>query len=208
MVESAPAGGAGHFGEVWDGLTAFADMIVCEGEKRGLVGPRELDRLWTRHILNSAAVLDYIPRAGSVIDVGSGAGFPGLVVAICRPECTVTLVDSMERRCIWLSDAIEELGLSNAEVINARSESLPATVRADVVTARAVARLKKLLGWTMPLVGAGGSLIALKGVSVDEEIDEAVAELKRYRAAFADVHVVQQFGSEERTHVLEVRKKA
>ena len=207
MVESAPDGGGEHFGSAWDQLNQFADMIVREGEKRGLVGPRELDRLWTRHILNSSAVLDFVPEAGSVIDVGSGAGFPGLVVAICRPKCSVTLVDSMERRCTWLEDAVDELGLQNTQVLHGRSENLIGHVSADIVTARAVARLRKLLGWTMPLLSSGGSLLALKGVSVDEEIDEAIPELRRYKAAFADVHAVTPFGSHEETQVLEVRKK-
>lgn len=207
MVESAPDGGSEHFGLVWDQLNQFADMIVREGEKRGLVGPRELDRLWTRHILNSSAVLDFVPEAGSVIDVGSGAGFPGLVVAICRPRCSVTLVDSMERRCTWLEDAVDELGLQNTQILHGRSENLIGHVSADIVTARAVARLRKLLGWTMPLLSSGGSLLALKGVSVDEEIDEAIPELRRYKAAFADVHAVTPFGTHEETQVLEVRKK-
>ena len=207
MVESAPDGGGEHFGSAWDQLNQFADMIVREGEKRGLVGPRELDRLWTRHILNSSAVLDFVPEAGSVIDVGSGAGFPGLVVAICRPKCSVTLVDSMERRCTWLEDAVDELGLQNTQILHGRSENLIGHVSADIVTARAVARLRKLLGWTMPLLSSGGSLLALKGVSVDEEIDEAIPELRRYKAAFADVHAVTPFGTHEETQVLEVRKK-
>ena len=207
MVESAPDGGGEHFGSAWDQLNQFADMIVREGEKRGLVGPRELDRLWTRHILNSSAVLDFVPEAGSVIDVGSGAGFPGLVVAICRPKCSVTLVDSMERRCTWLEDAVDELGMQNTQVLHGRSENLIGHVSADIVTARAVARLRKLLGWTMPLLSSGGSLLALKGVSVDEEIDEAIPELRRYKAAFADVHAVTPFGTHEETQVLEVRKK-
>ena len=124
MVESAPDGGGEHFGSAWDQLNQFADMIVREGEKRGLVGPRELDRLWTRHILNSSAVLDFVPEAGSVIDVGSGAGFPGLVVAICRPKCSVTLVDSMERRCTWLEDAVDELGLQADDLRRTRQDIL------------------------------------------------------------------------------------
>lgn len=207
MVESAPVGGAEHFGTAWDQLNLFADMIVREGEVRGLVGPRELDRLWTRHILNSAAVLDFIPTEGTIIDVGSGAGFPGLVVAICRQDCRVNLVDSMERRCDWLRDAVDELSLNNVVVTNARSESLVGKVSADVVTARAVARVNKLLGWTMPLLKPGGSLIALKGVSVDSEIDDAVPQLKKFKAAYADVHAVTPFGTVESTNVLEIRKK-
>ena len=207
-VELPPEGGSSHFGaETWGRLLQFAEMLVREGELRGLVGPRELERLWTRHILNSTAVLDYIPDGASVGDVGSGAGFPGLVVAIARPDSRVTLIDSMDRRCEWLRDAVAELGLSNVSVRHGRSEEFRGRFMADVVTARAVANLKKLLPWTMPLVRPGGSLVGLKGVRVDDEIDDAVKELRLYRAAWADVHVVTAFGTSEETRVLEVRKK-
>ena len=144
-VESAPLGGAEHFGEAWPKLLQFADMIVREGEKRGLVGPRELERLWSRHILNSTAVLEFIPQGSRVGDVGSGAGFPGLVIAVCRPDCQVTLIDSMERRCEWLLDAIAELELTNVSVKLGRAEEFVGNYSADVVTSRAVAALKKLL---------------------------------------------------------------
>lgn len=207
MVEQAPEGGAEHFGDSWPLLTQFADMIVREGEKRGLVGPRELDRLWTRHILNSTAVLDLIPQGAKVIDVGSGAGFPGLVIAMCRPDCRVTLVDSMERRCTWLQDAIDELGLTQTHVKHARAEDLIGSLSAEIVTARAVARLKKLLPWTLPLVSHQGAVLALKGRSVEEEIDEAVPQLRKYKAAYADVHEVTPFGTDEPTRVAEIGKK-
>lgn len=207
-VELPPAGGSTHFGEeVWAGLTHFADMIVREGELRGLVGPRELERLWTRHLLNSTAVLDYIPEGASIADVGSGAGFPGLVVAIARPDSRVTLIDSMERRCAWLRDAAGELELANVSVRHGRSEEFRGRFLADVVTARAVANLNKLLPWTMPLIKPGGSLVALKGERVNQEIDDAVANLRKYNAQWADVHVVKAFGTDEETRVLEVRKK-
>lgn len=206
-VESAPSGGAEHFGEAWPKLLQFADMIVREGEKRGLVGPRELERLWSRHILNSTAVLEFLPQGSRVGDVGSGAGFPGLVIAICRPDCQVTLIDSMERRCEWLLDATAELGLSNVTVRLGRAEEFAGTFSADVVTSRAVAALKKLLPWTMPLVRKGGSMVALKGIKVDDEIDAAVTQLRKYKAEFADVHVVTPFGCDEETRVLVVKKK-
>lgn len=206
-VESAPLGGAEHFGEAWPRLLQFADMIVREGEKRGLVGPRELERLWSRHILNSTAVLEFIPQGSCVGDVGSGAGFPGLVIAVCRPDCQVTLIDSMERRCEWLLDAIAELELTNVSVKLGRAEEFVGNYSADVVTSRAVAALKKLLPWTMPLLRKGGSMVALKGIRVDDEIDAAVAQLRKYKAEFADVHVVTPFGCDEETRVLVVKKK-
>ena len=207
-VESPPEGGAEHFGKAWPGLSHFADMIVREGEKRGLVGPRELERIWSRHILNSTAVLDYVPQGASVGDVGAGAGFPGLVVAICRPDTKVTLIDSLERRCEWLVDAIAELELTNVTVKLGRAEEFAGHYSADIVTSRAVAALKKLLPWTMPLLRPGGSMVALKGVKVDDEIDAAVTQLRKYRAEYADVHVVTPFGCDEETRVLVVKKKA
>ncbi|MCF2707194.1 16S rRNA (guanine(527)-N(7))-methyltransferase RsmG [Arcanobacterium haemolyticum] len=208
MVEVEPAGGAEHFGDQqWSLLTDFAGMLVDEGEKRGLVGPRELDRLWTRHILNSTAISGFVPEGARVADVGSGAGFPGLVLAMIRPDTKLILIDSMERRCQWLRDVCSELNIGNVEVKLGRSEEFFRQVQVDIVTARAVAALKKLLGWTMPLLKPGGSLVALKGIKVDDEIDAAIPELRKYRAQWADVHVVTPFGCDEATRVLEVRKK-
>ena len=192
FVEAPPEGGASHFGtDPWQKLVDYAGMLEREGELRGLLGPRELGRLWTRHVLNSTAILDFIPFEAKVVDVGSGAGFPGIVAAIVR----------------WLNDVVKALSLSNVKVVHARSEDLIGKVDADVVTARAVAALKKLLPWTMPLLKGGGSLLALKGAHVDDEIDGAIHLLRKYRAKWADVHVVTPFGTTEETRVLEIRKK-
>lgn len=207
-VEAPPEGGASQFGDdVWDQLLSYAGMIEKEGELRGLVGPRELQRLWTRHILNSTAILPFIPAGVDVVDVGSGAGFPGIVAAIVRKDLRFLLVDSMERRVQWLNDVVATLSIPNVEVIHARSEDLINAVRADVVTARAVAVLKNLIPLTMPLLKGGGSLVALKGVRVDSEIDEAITILREYNAKWADVHFVTPFGTHEETRVLEIRKK-
>ena len=208
FVEAPPEGGASHFGtDPWQKLVDYAGMLEREGELRGLLGPRELGRLWTRHVLNSTAILDFIPFEAKVVDVGSGAGFPGIVAAIVRKDLRLVLVDSMERRTRWLNDVVKALSLSNAKVVHARSEDLVGKMDADVVTARAVAALKKLLPWTMPLLKGGGSLLALKGAHVDDEIDGAIHLLRKYRAKWADVHVVTPFGTTEETRVLEIRKK-
>lgn len=207
-VEAPPNGGASHFGEeIWEKLEHFASMIEREGEKRGLVGPRELERLWTRHILNSTAILDFIPKKIHLVDVGSGAGFPGLIAAITRPDLRVTLIDSMERRCVWLNDAIKELSLENVKVRHGRSENFVGHLQGGVVTARAVASLKKLLPWTMPLLHGGGQLVTLKGARVDQEIHEADAALRAFRAQWVDVHEVVPFGTQEPTMVLVVQKQ-
>ena len=206
-AEAPPAGGASQFGDdAWDQLLSYAGMIEKEGELRGLVGPRELQRLWTRHILNSTAILPFISAGVDVVDVGSGAGFPGIVAAIVRKDLRFLLVDSMERRVQWLNDVVATLSIPNVEVIHARSEDLINAVRADVVTARAVAVLKNLIPLTMPLLKGGGSLVALKGVRVDNEIDEAITVLREYNAKWADVHFVTPFGTREETRVLEIRK--
>ncbi len=206
--EPAPLGGAEHFGPAWDQLLGYASLLEREGERQGLIGPREGQRLWTRHILNSTAILEYVSENARVIDVGSGAGFPGIVLAVLRPDTRVTLVESMERRCTWLSLVARELQLANVKVAHARSEELHGKMVADVVTARAVAALNKLLPMTMPLVKRGGSLVALKGARIDEEIAASDRELRRARAQWVDVHLVTPFGCDEATRVVEVRKQA
>ena len=202
-----PEGGAEHFGaEAWDKLVAFYDLLLAEGELRGLVGPREMDKLWERHILNSTAIDDFVPEGARLSDVGSGAGFPGLVMACIRPDLKVTLIESMQRRTEWLEYAAEKLGLENVRVIRSRAEDLKGKHSADVVTCRAVAALKKLVPWTLPLVKSGGSLVALKGERAGQEIDDATNELKRYRVKWAEVHQVPVWGADESTHVVELRK--
>ena len=150
----------------------FHDDLVAKGETLGLVGPREIDRLWTRHIINSALVGTML-TGNTLADIGSGAGFPGLVVAIMRPDVQCVLIEPMERRAKWLVDEAQSLGLDNVEVIRARAEDVPARIRCHTVTARAVSALKKLIPLALPLCEAGGELLFLKGQRVDEEIAAA-----------------------------------
>ena len=160
-------------------LTAYAELLADAGVERGLIGPREVPRLWERHLLNCAVVVD--PAAGLVdhgariADVGSGAGLPGLVWALSRPDVHVVLVEPLLRRSTFLSEAIETLGLSDrVEVWRGRGEEATAEVApVDVVTARAVAPLERLIGWTVPLLANGGRLVALKGSSATQELAEA-----------------------------------
>ncbi len=208
QTELPPIEGDKHFGvEIWEQLLAFSRLIEAEGELRGLVGPREMSKLWSRHILNSTAIIDFIPKNAELVDVGSGAGFPGLITAIVRPDLHVNLVDSLGRRTDWLSFVVLELGLSNVSVFNQRSEDLFGTISADVVTARAVAALKKLIPWTMPLLRSGGQLVALKGGRAEQEIEDADKILRKYDAQWVDVHDVDVWGSDEGTRVLVVQKK-
>jgi 16S rRNA (guanine527-N7)-methyltransferase len=164
-------------------LEAYADFLATEGVVRGLIGPREVPRLWDRHLVNCGLLAPLVPAAATVADLGSGAGLPGLVLAIARPDVRVTLVEPMARRVAFLGEACARLGLEEVEVVRERAEQWTAQRRFDVVTARALAALPKLLGWAMPLVADNGQLLAMKGSSAAEEIAAAGADLRRWRAS-------------------------
>lgn len=184
-VEEEPAAAAGLFGERIDTARRFADDLVEHGETLGLIGPRELERLWTRHLLNSALVGTLV-TPGTLADIGSGAGFPGLVVAIMRPDVHCTLIEPMERRVAWLEEEATRLGLTNVEVLRARAQDVPRDRVFDTVTARAVSALKKLVPMTKRLVAPGGQMVFLKGQRLDDEIREAASALTD-----ADLHDIQ-----------------
>ena len=182
------------FGIAFAGAERFAEMLAAEGELRGLVGPRELPRLWTRHIVNSAAVVPFLPARGTVADVGSGAGFPGIVVALLRPDLEVALIEIMERRMDWLGDVINELDLDNVTLQRARTEDVKE--RFDAVTARAVANLTKLVRLTAPLLRQGGSLLALKGARAEVEVEAARHVVRKAGLKPAVIHEVVTPGEE------------
>lgn len=190
------------FGTSASTVQLFAELLELEGEKRGLIGPKESERIWSRHIVNSAALLGFLPPKGTVVDVGSGAGLPGLVIAAARPDLDVTLVEPMERRCEWLAYAADEIGLDNVSIVRDRSENLGRKLRADVVTARAVAALPKLLRLTSKMIAPGGRLLALKGRRAYEEVKDSSLELKK-RHLRADVHEVVSVMDGEVTYVVE-----
>lgn len=171
----------------WDLAVGFADLLATEGVTRGLIGPRETPRLWDRHLVNCAVVGEVIPEGASVCDVGSGAGLPGLVLAIARPDLHVTLVEPLLRRTTFLDEAVRDLGLTNAVVVRGRADALHGEARFDVVTSRAVAPLAKLAGWSLPLVSANGAMLAMKGERAAKEIDEAAEELSRWGCAPAEL---------------------
>lgn len=187
-VEVPSAGARAAFGPGWEKVDAFATMLVAEGELRGLIGPRELPRLWTRHLVNSAAVVPFIRAGESVADVGSGAGFPGIVIAAMLPDSPVHLVETMERRCRWLKDVVSEVGLPNVTVHRARAEELRGVVAVDVVTARAVAALPKLVRWCVPLLKPGGRMLAMKGRQAEAELAEAAAALRKLKIVSQRIH--------------------
>ena len=177
--EAEPAQAAQIFGEQIDVERQFTDNLAKYGEELGLIGPLELPRLWTRHILNCAVVAPLL--RGRVGDVGSGAGLPGLVLAIARPDVDFTLIEPMERRTAWLNDQVAELGLTNVTVVRDRAEDVRRDVLLDQVTARAVSALKKLIPMTAPLVRPGGELVLMKGAGAQAEIEAAAKQIKAFK---------------------------
>lgn len=164
-------------------VLGYAESLATAGVVRGLIGPREVPRIWSRHIVNCALLAPLLPPGSGVCDIGSGAGLPGVVVAIARPDVQVTLVEPLLRRTTFLSEIVEALGLVNVEVVRGRAEALHGARRFDVVTSRAVAPLPRLLDWSMPLVHPHGELIAMKGARVHDEVAEAVDVLRRHGCA-------------------------
>ena len=172
---------------------AFVAILADTGVSHGLIGPREVPRLWDRHVLNCAVIQDAFPPRARVIDVGSGAGLPGLALAIVRPDLDLHLVEPMLRRTTWLSDTVTALGLSNVTVHRGRAEEFAGALAAPWVTARAVARLDKLARWCVPLLEEHGSLVAMKGRSAAEELAEDRPALSRMGLVDA---VVREHGSQ------------
>jgi 16S rRNA (guanine527-N7)-methyltransferase len=161
------------FGAAVDAAAEYARLLATEGTVRGLIGPREVPRLWDRHLLNSAAIASLVPDGARVVDVGSGAGLPGIPLALARSDVTVTLLEPLARRVAFLTECVERLGLERVTVRRGRAEEGPILRDlggADVVTARAVAPLDKLAGWCLPLLRPGGRLLAMKGSTAADEL--------------------------------------
>ena len=200
--ETPPSSTAGVFSSRLPVAEQYADLLATEGVVRGLIGPREMPRLWSRHILNSAVVLPRVPQGATVADVGTGAGLPGLVWAIARPDLEVTLIEPLLRRTTFLDEAVISLGLDNVVVLRARAEDVKQTF--DVVTARAVAPMEKLGRWCLPLVREGGVLLALKGRTANQEVTASTATLHRLGATTI---VVSTYGDDDNpTTVVEVTR--
>ena len=159
-------------------LEEFVSVLATDGLTRGLIGPREVARLWSRHVANSAVVEELVPEGSSMVDVGSGAGLPGIPIALVRPDISMILVEPLLRRSTFLSEVVERLHLSDrVSVLRGRAEEV--SLQVDVVTARAVAPLDRLAGWTLPLAKLGGTVLALKGENADAELQDASDELER-----------------------------
>jgi 16S rRNA (guanine527-N7)-methyltransferase len=196
-----------YFGDRVPVARAFAAHLANSGTTRGLIGPREVPRIWSRHMMNCAAVAPLLPSGARVADVGSGAGLPGLVLAIARPDVRLVLVEPLLRRVSWLDEVVSDLALPNVEVHRARAEEL-AGLGVDVTTARAVAALDRLAAWCLPLLRPAGVMLALKGRSAAAELAESESSLRSLGAASWRVHEVGGDVLEEPTTVIEVHKSA
>lgn len=175
-----PPAAAALFGDGLALAEAYAELLVTDGVMLGLIGPREAPKIWDRHLLNCAAVAELIPPGAFVVDVGSGAGLPGMVLAVARPDLTVVLVESLARRTSFLDETVSALGVAGrVTVVRARAEETRLPRLADVVTARAVAPMDRLAAWCLPLAEVGGRLLALKGATADAEAAEHTAAIRR-----------------------------
>lgn len=187
LVEDEPAAASAVFGQRLELAQGFASALAREGEERGLIGPLELPRLWSRHIMNCAVVAPLL-RPGTVGDVGSGAGLPGMVLAIARPDVEFVLIEPMERRVAWLNEQVTALGLVNVSILRMRAEDAQLSSPLDQVTARAVSAFRTLIPLVAPLVRNGGELLLMKGRNAAAEIDAAAKVIRTYR--LRDVEVV------------------
>lgn len=189
----------------------YTSLLAGAGVERGLLGPREADRLWDRHLLNCAVVTDLLPEGARVVDVGSGAGLPGLPLAIRRPDLSVDLVESLQRRTDFLTEVVEELGLvEQVRVVRGRAEdaaTVAAVGRAEWVTARAVAPLDRLVRWCLPLLAGGGSLLAIKGERGRAELAEFGSAIARLGAVAPEVVECGSGVIDPPTTVVVVRKR-
>jgi len=186
-LEHEPAGATMLFGDRIELARGFTRDLAEHGETLGLIGPLEPPRLWTRHVLNSVVLAPLIHEGARVGDIGSGAGLPGLVLAIARPDAQFILIEPMERRCDWLRAESDRLGLENVTVLRARAEEAFSVAPLDQVTARAVSALRTLIPLAAPLLRRGGELILLKGAKVHGEIDAARKQIAKHRLSAIEV---------------------
>jgi 16S rRNA (guanine527-N7)-methyltransferase len=181
-LPEAPPVAAAVFGSRLEAATGYARMLAGDGLTRGLLGPREVPRLWDRHLLNCAVISELVAPAATVTDVGSGAGLPGIPLALARPDLAIELLEPLQRRVVFLQETVTALGLDRVQVVRGRAEDAVRPTGVDVVTARAVAPLSRLAAWCLPLLRPGGSLIALKGSQARAELAACADDLGRLGA--------------------------
>lgn len=199
----APPDGQKRFGPATVRAEQYAGWLAGPGVERGLIGPREVDRLWPRHLLNCGVLAEHLPEGGSVCDLGSGAGLPGVVLALLRPDCPMVLLEPLLRRATFLEEVVADLHLTGVTVVRARAEDHVRTgAQYDVVVARAVAPLDRLVGWALPLLKPGGVLLAQKGAAAAEELIAAAPTLDRWAVTDRDVLDSEEGGSV--THIVRI----
>jgi 16S rRNA (guanine527-N7)-methyltransferase len=191
-VPAPPAAAAQLFGSELPLAERFADLLATDGVERGLLGPREVPRLWDRHLLNCAVVAELIPTDAEVVDVGSGAGLPGLVLAMLCPSARLVLLEPLLRRTIFLEECVAALDLPNVTVRRGRAEDVAGALRADVAISRAVAPLDRLVPWSAGVLRPGGLILAIKGRDAEAELEQAGPVLRRLGVQSADVVKVGQ----------------
>jgi 16S rRNA (guanine527-N7)-methyltransferase len=193
------------FGDRLSLARRYVEHLAGSGTERGLIGPREVERLWSRHVLNCAVVAEYIAADASVADVGSGAGLPGLTLAIARPDLRLTLIEPLERRVAWLEEVVMDLGLDNVDILRCRAETAGDKVKCSVVTARAVSGLTKLAGITIPLLRGSGEVLAIKGRSAAEELAGAAKTIRNLGGVNSEVLLAGEGILAEPTTVVRIR---
>lgn len=194
------------FGDQLGLARRYADLLATTGISHGLVGPREAPRLWERHLVNCAVMHELVPQDGELVDIGSGAGLPGIVLAIVRPDLHVHLVEPLLRRTVWLEETIGQLGLPNVTVHRGRAEEVSLPHPVPVATARAVASLDKLVRWSFPLLVPGGRLLALKGEAAEDELAAVQPYLARLDVPGSRLHVVGEDRISEPVRVVEIER--
>ncbi|MER5639559.1 16S rRNA (guanine(527)-N(7))-methyltransferase RsmG [Kitasatospora sp. NPDC002227] len=192
------------FGERYETAVRYTELLATAGVRRGLIGPREVPRLWDRHVLNCAVLAELLPADASLCDVGSGAGLPGIPVAMARPDVSVTLLEPLLRRTTFLEEVVRELGLDNVTVLRGRAEEMVGKLAVDVVTARAVAPMERLAGWGLPLLRPYGQMLALKGDTAEQELAESRSALAKLGAVKWTVISVGEGTLETSTRVVQV----
>lgn len=197
-----------YLGAAYVKVVGFHDLLAQEGVTRGLIGPREVPRLWERHLMNSAAVAPFLPATGSVVDIGSGAGLPGVVLAAMRPDLHVVLLEPMERRVTWLREVVSTLGLTSVEVVRGRADELHGKRLFDAVTARAVAPLDRLVAWSLPLLRQGGVLVALKGSQAAQELEAARPAVEATGGGTGEVLEARTIDGVDPTMVIRIERQA
>ena len=201
-----PAAAAEIFGDRLDKAIGYHRSLATTGSERGFIGPREVPRLWDRHVLNCAVIGEAFPEGASIADIGSGAGLPGIPLAIARPDLKITLIEPLLKRSTYLGEVVEELGLDNVTVVRGRAEEphVRKLEKVDVVTSRAVAPLGKLVGWSLPLAKVGGSMVAMKGTSVGEELERDATQICKAGGGEAEIFTVGDKVLDEPTTLIRI----